>query len=94
MEQIFKTQGALTKARTVGYLGGNGKMRRHQIALVIASILVLVSLAPAHGKIKTSFNLTYWPSLDIEGEGFWNLRTNVDPSGWRFYDSGKGNSLE
>ncbi|GAH98547.1 unnamed protein product, partial [marine sediment metagenome] len=30
---------------------------------------------------------------NIQGEGFWNLRTDVDPSGWRFYDYGTGYSL-
>lgn len=44
--------------------------------------------------LRLNANIAYWPSLDIEGEGFWNLRTDVDPGGWRFYDSGKGNSLE
>jgi len=44
--------------------------------------------------VRLNANIAYWPSLDIEGEGFWNLRTDVDPGGWRFYDSGKGNSLE
>lgn len=41
-----------------------------------------------------SANIVYSPGLDIQGEGFWNLRTDVDPSGWRFYQSGRGNSLE
>ena len=40
-----------------------------------------------------SASIAYSPSLDIDGEGFWNLRTDVDPAGWRFYQSGKGNSL-
>lgn len=37
--------------------------------------------------------IAYSPSLNIQGEGFWNLRTDVDPSGWRFYDYGTGYSL-
>lgn len=39
-------------------------------------------------------SITYSPRLDIQGEGFWNLRTDIDPGGWRFYQSGRGNSLE
>lgn len=39
-------------------------------------------------------SISYSPSLDIQGEGFWNLRTEIDPSGWRFYDYGTGYSLE
>ena len=38
--------------------------------------------------------IAYSPSLNIQGEGFWNLRTDVDPSGWRFYDYGTGYSWE
>lgn len=44
--------------------------------------------------LRLNGSIAYSPSLDIDGEGFWNLRTDVDPSGWRFYQSGKGNSLE
>jgi len=35
-------------------------MKRRKSMLMIATILVLVSIAPAYGKIKASFNLKYW----------------------------------
>ncbi len=39
-------------------------------------------------------SIVYSPGLTIQGEGFWNLRTEVDPGGWRFYDYGTGYGLE
>lgn len=44
-------------------------------------------------QLTLSGKVSYSP-VYVDGEGFWNLRTDVDPAGWRFYQSGRGNSLE
>ncbi len=44
-------------------------------------------------QLSLNGKLSYSP-VKVNGEGFWNLRADVDPDGWRFYQSGSGDSLE